>query len=131
LELAHSEDTHQRSPAFVDLPEGTETAKQPTYNPDSITEMQHAASVLLLPEHQRGPLPTLLRHMSTALAKKEKEEDEMQRKLTLLQPAVSNYNPADIEQLSKAAVDAATPGEVSDPSLMYRGRAFSPCTPLR
>lgn len=70
LELAHSEDTHQRSPAFVELPEGTETAKQPTYNPDSITEMQHAASVLLLPEHQRGPLPTLLRHMSTALAKK-------------------------------------------------------------
>ena len=99
--------------ALVQLPEGTGTANTPSYNPSSVPELQHAASVLLVPEKQRGPLATLVRDMSSALAKQEREEEETQRKLVLLQPAVSNYNPADAEQLSKAAVDAATPGEVS------------------
>ena len=99
--------------ALAQLPGGTETvASTPSYNPSSVPELQHAASVLLVPEKQRGPLATLVRDMSSALAKQAREEEETQRKLVLLQPAVSNYNPADAEQLSKAAVDAATPGEV-------------------
>ena len=108
-ELPHSADA-------AASPEGTAEPQRPSessYNPNSIAEMQKAAAALLLPEQQRGPLPVLVRDMSAALAKKEREEEEMRRKLTLLQPAVSNYNPADAEQLSKAAVDAATPGEVS------------------
>ena len=111
-ELSRSEDGPA---ALVQLPGGTGTvvANSPSYNPSSVLELQHAASVLLVPEKQRGPLATLVRDMSSALAKQAREEEETQRKLVLLQPAVSNYNPADAEQLSKAAVDAATPGEVS------------------
>ena len=111
-ELSRSEDGPA---ALVQLPGGTGTvvANSPSYNPSSVPELQHAASVLLVPEKQRGPLATLVRDMSSALAKQAREEEETQRKLVLLQPAVSNYNPADAEQLSKAAVDAATPGEVS------------------
>lgn len=110
-ELSRSEDGPA---ALVQLPGGTGTvvANSPSYNPSSVPELQHAASVLLVPEKQRGPLATLVRDMSSALAKQAREEEETQRKLVLLQPAVSNYNPADAEQLSKAAVDAATPGEV-------------------
>ena len=78
-----------------------------------MTELQRAASALLISDQKRGPLPSLLRDMSAALAKKEREEEELRKRLTLLQPAVSNYNAGDVDQLSKAAVDAATPGEVS------------------
>ena len=107
--LSPSEDSLHTA-AFV---EGTGVPSTPSYNPSSVLELQHAASVLLVPEKQRGPLVTLVRDMSSALAKQAREEEETQRKLALLQPAVSNYNPADAEQLSKAAVDASTPGEVS------------------
>jgi hypothetical protein len=109
-ELSRAEDGPA---ALAQLPGGTGTmADTPSYNPSSVPELQHAASVLLVPEKGRGPLATLVRDMSSALEKQAREEEETQRKLLLLQPAVSNYNPADAEQLSKAAVDAATPGEV-------------------
>jgi len=110
-ELSRSEDG---PPAALGQPPGGAgaVASTPSYNPNSVPELQKAASLLLVPEKQRGPLATLVRDMSSALAKQAREEEETQRKLVLLQPAVSNYNPADAEQLSKAAVDAATPGEV-------------------
>jgi hypothetical protein len=110
-ELSHSEDGPPA--ALGQLPGGAgAVASTPSYNPNSVPELQKAASLLLVPEKQRGPLATLVRDMSSALAKQAREEEETQRKIVLLQPAVSNYNPGDAEQLSKAAVDAATPGEV-------------------
>ena len=112
-ELSRSEDGPPA--ALGQLPGGAgAVASTPSYNPNSVPELQKAASLLLVPEKQarEAPLATLVRDMSSALAKQAREEEETQRKLVLLQPAVSNYNPADAEQLSKAAVDAATPGEV-------------------
>lgn len=101
--------------SFVELPPGAGEATTPggKYDPANVGQIQRAASELLLQQQVRGPLPTLLRDMSAALAKKEREEEELQRRLVMLQPSVSNYNAKDADQLSKAAIDAATPGEVS------------------
>lgn len=115
LSSAPSDETPHTS--FVELPPGAGEATMPggktPYDPSNVGQIQRAASELLLQQQARGPLPTLLRDMSAALAKKEREEEELQRRLVMLQPSVSNYNAKDADQLSKAAIDAATPGEVS------------------
>ena len=88
----------------------------PRYNPNSITELQKAALTAAMPEQVRGPLPQLVRDMSAAMAKQQKEHEELQRRLSLLQPSVLNYNPKDVEQLAKAAKEVTsspTGGEVS------------------
>ena len=115
LSMAPSDETPHTS--FVELPPGAGDATMPgaksSYDPGNVGQIQRAASELLLQQQARGPLPTLLRDMSAALAKKEREEEELQRRLVMLQPSVTNYNAKDADQLSKAAIDAATPGEVS------------------
>ena len=47
-------------------------------------------------------MPQLVRDMSAALQRQEEVAAEMARKLAQLQPSVVNYNPTDVEQLSKA-----------------------------
>ena len=78
----------------------------PRYNPASFAELQKAALAAAMPEAAKGPLPQLVRDMSAAMARQQADHEALQRRLAQLQPSVLNYNPKDVDQLSKAVGEA-------------------------
>lgn len=105
---------HRRAPAATASPVTAEPsrAEVPKYDPKSVDELRAAASAARLPDGD-GAVPQLLRDMSRALSLHSREEDELRHRLATLSPAVKNYNPRDIEQLSEAAKQATSPADVS------------------
>ena len=78
----------------------------PRYNPQSFSELQKAALAAAMPTEVKGPLPQLVRDMSAAMQKQQAEHEALQKREAQLQPSVLNYNPKDVEQLSKAVGEA-------------------------
>ncbi|KAL1504869.1 hypothetical protein AB1Y20_008639 [Prymnesium parvum] len=75
----------------------------PPYDKRNIDELRKAALVATTPREAKAPLPQLLHDMSEALALQKQEQDKLLERLAKLEPQVTNYNPSDIEQLTKAA----------------------------
>ena len=80
--------------------------KVPRYDPTSVAELQKAALAASLPEHASGPLPQLVRDLMAAMQRQQAEHEALQKRLAQLQPAVINYNPKDVDELSKAVGEA-------------------------
>ena len=59
----------------------------PRYNPRSVSELQTAALAAAMPEQVKGPLPQLVRDLSSAIARQQAEHEALQRRFTQLQPA--------------------------------------------
>ena len=78
----------------------------PRYDPSSVADLQKAALAAALPAQATGPLPQLVRDMSAAMQRQQAEHEALQKRLAQLQPAVINYNPKDVEQLTKAVGEA-------------------------
>ena len=85
----------------------------PHYDRTSVADLQKAALAAAMPSEVRGPLPQLVRDLGAALAKQQAEQEALQRRLSQLQPAVINYNPADVEQLTKVSCSPASPVTVT------------------
>jgi hypothetical protein len=82
----------------------------PKYDPSRVSELVAAAGAVGGAAAGGGVtgadldgLPRLIRDMGSALARMEREGTELQARLAELQPSVANYNPKDVEALTKAA----------------------------
>ena len=82
------------------------TVNVPRYDPSSVAELQKAALAAALPAQASGPLPQLVRDMSAAMQRQQAEHEALQKRLAQLQPSVINYNPKDVDQLTKAVGEA-------------------------
>ena len=78
----------------------------PRYDRNSVAELQKAALAAALPTEARGPLPQLVRDLGAALARQQQEHELLQKRLSQLQPSVINYNPKEVDQLTKAVAEA-------------------------
>jgi predicted nucleic acid-binding Zn-ribbon protein len=78
----------------------------PRYNAGSVAELQKAALAAAMPDQVKGALPQLVRDMSATITKQQQDKDALQKRLSQLKPAVINYNPKDVDQLTKAISEA-------------------------
>ena len=86
----------------------------------STAELQRAAAAAAAAAAMEGGangtggfVPQLLHDMSAALAQQERAREGLHQKLAMLQPAVADYSPDNVNQLINAAEGATAPGEVS------------------
>lgn len=75
----------------------------PRYDATNVDELRKAAQTVAAPRDVKEPVPRLLRDLSDALARQKEEHDKLLSRLSKLEPQLTNYNPSDEEQLSKAA----------------------------
>lgn len=75
----------------------------PQYDAKNIEDLQKAALSAAIPVVAKAPMPQLLRDMSDALARQKEERDKLIKRLAQLEPSVGNYNPMDVDSLTKAA----------------------------
>ena len=90
------------------------------YDAGSTAELQRAAAAAAAAAAMEsgangtgGFVSQLLHDMSAALAQQERAREGLHQKLAMLQPAVADYSPDNVNQLINAAEGATAPGEVS------------------
>ena len=80
-------------------------AALPAYDPSRPAELLGAAAA---GARQPGPHATLLADLAAALERAEREKAALDQRLGVLQPSVGNYNPKDVDALTRAAEQVRT-----------------------
>jgi len=108
-------------------PPGTLSLPLPRYDPNQVSELLSAAGSVAVgggggagASGGDGSVSRLVRDMGSALSRMEKEQTELHVRLAALQPSVANYNPKDVESLTRAAELATSREEVYLYIYIYR-----------
>lgn len=98
-------------------PIAASSTEVPSYDPSKVSELVSAASAAAAATAAAAGggdgAAALLRDMSSALSKLDSEQQTLHERLATLQPSLGNYNPKDVDALTRAAELATSREAVS------------------